>query len=415
MGQIYNDIKGLISSKMIGTAATTLNEEEPNIKSAVATILPALLGRMLSEGTAPHVTGIIEDAGKDKLINQLQEVFKGHGIVDGKNYGERMENALIGAQNSEFPAAVADKKHIKAENANRLTNWISAVIAAYLGEQVVDKKKTMVAIMQELQKEKSDIAADIPNDMYAKLGLGKVFGTNANAASAAHKTKGMSWIWWIIIILLVLILLFFMWRSCERKKDMAIIEVIGTEIVATPNSARNSANDTIANNSSAKQDTLAQKVIRHTLPDGQNITIYKNSSAAAILAFLNSDNYKNASEKDLRETWFDFENINFVQDSPDQLTVESMEHVNNLIEIMQNHNDVKMEIGVYADTTGTRVKDSDISRKRAEYLKSLFVTDGIDAKRIAAASIKKELAIAMADTTDTQQGMASIVAIRFRK
>jgi outer membrane protein OmpA-like peptidoglycan-associated protein len=415
MGQIYNDIKGLISSKMIATAATTLNEEEPNIKSAVATILPALLGRMLSEGTAPHVTGIIEDAGKDKLINQLQEVFKGHGIIDGKNYGERMENALIGAQNSEFPAAIADKKHIKAENANRLTNWISAVIAAYLGEQVVDKKKTMVAIMQELQKEKSDIAADIPNDMYAKLGLGKVFGTNANAASAAHKTKGMSWIWWIIIILLVLILLFFMWRSCERKKDMAIIEVIGTEIVATPNSARNSANDTIANNSSAKQDTLAQKVIRHTLPDGQNITIYQNSSAAAILAFLNSDNYKNASEKDLRETWFDFENINFVQDSPDQLTVESMEHVNNLIEIMQNHNDVKMEIGVYADTTGTRVKDSDISRKRAEYLKSLFVTDGIDVKRIAAASIKKELAIAMADTTDTQQGMASIVAIRFRK
>ena len=421
MGQIYNEIKELISSKMISTAAVTLEENESNVKSAVSTILPALLGRMLSSGATPHVIGIIEDAGKDKLINQIPEIFKGHGIIDGKNYGERMENALIGPQNSEFPAAIADKKHIKAENANRLGNWVSAVIAGYFGEQVIDKKKTTASLMQELQKEKSDIAADIPADMYAKLGVNKVFGSSTSTnITTNHKKKSSGGIWWIIIIILLLILIFFLWRSCERKKNMAIIEVIGTEIVATPNTARNNNNVAGTNNSATgnntpQQDTLAQEIIERKLPDGHKITVYKNSSAAAMLAFLNSESHKNASDKDMKDTWFDFEDINFVADSHDQLTVESMEHVNNIIAIMQNHNDVKMEIGVYADSTKTRDKDGNIAKKRAEYIKSLFVENGIDAKRISAERLRKELANAMINENDAQKNRDCIVAFRFKK
>lgn len=428
MGQIYDAVKGLISSKMIGTAAVTLGEDESNVKSAVATILPALLGRMLADGITPHVIGIVDDAGKDKLVSQLPEVFKGHGIVDGKNYGERMENALIGTQNSEFPAAIANKRHIKPENADRLTNWVSAVVAGYFGEQVVDNKKTMVALMQDLQKEKGDLAADIPNDMYAKLGVSRVFGTGTTAATT-QKKKGTGWIWWIIIILLLLILFFFMWRSCQRKKDVAVVEVTSTEIVATPNTARNNTNAAVANanntaagnnaasgaNAAVKQDSIARERIERTLPDGQKITVYKNGSAAMILDFLNSDQYKNASAKDLKDTWFDFEDIDFVHDSPNQLTEGSMEHVNNLIAIMKSHKDVKMEIGGYADATGTRAVNFDISKERAEYIKSLFVKGGIDAKRISTEGFGKEFATVPANATDAQRAIDRSIAMRFMK
>lgn len=426
MGQIYDAVKGLISSKMIGTAAVTLGEDESNVKSAVATILPALLGRMLADGITPHVIGIVDDAGKDKLVRELPEVFKGHGVVDGKNYGERMENALIGTRNSEFVAAIADKRHIKAENADRLTNWVSAVVAGYFGEQVIDNKKTMVALMQDLQKEKADLAADIPNDLYARLGVSRVFGTGA--ATTTQKKKGMSWIWWLIIILLLLILFFFLWRSCERKKDVTVMEVAGTEIVAVPNSARSNtnaaaintnnvdnANNAAGSNTAARQDTLARERIERTLPDGQKITVYKNGSAAMILDFLNSDRYKNASAKDLKNTWFDFEDIDFVHDSPNQLTEGSMEHVNNLIAIMKSHKDVKMEIGGYADATGTRAVNFDISKERAEYIKSLFVKAGINANRISTEGFGKEFATVPANATDAQRAIDRSIAMRFTK
>lgn len=73
------------------------------------------------------------------------------------------------------------------------------------------------------------------------------------------------------------------------------------------------------------------------------------------------------------------------------------------------------QIGVYADSTKTRDKDGNIAKKRAEYIKSLFVENGIDAKRISAERLRKELANAMINENDAQKNRDCIVAFRFKK
>lgn len=419
MGQMYDSIKGLISQDMIVKAAETLGENEANVRSAVKTILPALLGRMLASGNTPHILGVVTDAGNDKLITALPEVFKGHGIVDGKNYGERMENALIGSQNSEFPAAIGTKRNMKVENADRLTNWVSSVVAGYFGDQIVSKKKSMVSLLQDLEKEKSDLAADIPNDLYAKLGISRVFGTSSSKTTV--KKKGNGWMWWLIAILLLLILLFFFWRSCDRKDataaERARMEQADrnrTDSERATQRAKADA-DKAAADAKANMRQTEREMVERTLPGGQKISLYKNSSSDQILEFLNSDRYKNASANDLKGMWFEFEDIDFKFDSANELTDGSMTHVNNLISIMKSHKDAKIEIGGYADEKGTRKVNMEISKQRAEYIKSLFVKGGIDANRISTEGFGKEFATVPANATNAQRAIDRNIAMRFVK
>lgn len=411
MGHIYDEIKGLITPKMIANAAESLGENESNLKASAAIILPALLGRMIKKGVTPNVISIVDDAGRDKIAGHLPKIFEGHGIVDGKNYGERMENALIGVQNSEFPAAVAAKRGIKAENADRLTNWLSAAVAGYFGKKVIEENKKMTTLVHDLEREKGDLAADIPSDLYSKLGVSSVFGSGDTTKSK----DGHGWIWWLIIILVVLILLFFWWRSCNRDKGVAVAEATVTETVVAagePDSVRaRAAAQQVQNGDQAQNREQTQQ----TLPDGQTIVFYKDGSEEQIVGFLKSGAYKEASADSLKNTWFEFDNIDFVYNTPDQLTPGSMDQLNNLIVILKNYPDAKIKIGGYADKTGSKLVNEEISKGRAEYVKSLFVKGGIAADRVSTEGFGEEFAKVPEKASNAQRAIDRHIALRFTK
>ena len=232
MENIYAKLKSLIGQKEIEKAASTLSEKESDVKKAVSAMLPALCGKLVEQGDTDNVREVLEEAGKNDLFSHISELFDGHGIVNNMNFGERMENALIGSTNSEFPAAVASASGIKAENADRLGNWVSGTIAGYVGKLMVKDKQPLASILGQLKSEIQANKSDIPSKLYSALGLASVFGAhtashNANttakrAATTAQpkKKRSYAWIWWILLLIL-LILLFCWWRSCDRKKDAA--------------------------------------------------------------------------------------------------------------------------------------------------------------------------------------------------
>lgn len=436
MGQIYDEIKGMITPEMIGTAAATLGEQESNVRSAVSTILPALLGRMLTDGITPHVIGVVDDAGEDKLIDKLPEIFKGHGIIEGKNHGERMENALIGPRNAEFPATIAEKRHVSVESADRLTNWVSAAIAAYFGDQVVGQKKQMVPIIQALQNEKTDMAGDVPKDAYARLGVSPIFGVPKEKAPAKEVSakaaepecpvskrekeknddKGGGWLWWLILLLLVLILLLFWWRSCDKKKEAAS-EATKTENVQGINTKADKDKGKIKIKEGDKDNFFMEECekIEETLPDGTKIIAYQGSCELLIVEFLNSEKYKNATAEELKGIWFEFDSIEFVHNSPNELMPGSMEQLKNLAAVLKSFPESKIRIGAYADATGTNAVNMDISKARAEYIKSVFIAEGIDAKRVSTEGFGEELATFPASASDDQRAKDRDIALRFEK
>jgi len=104
-----------------------------------------------------------------------------------------------------------------------------------------------------------------------------------------------------------------------------------------------------------------------------------------------------------------------MHDSETALAGNSMEQLDNIAAILKNYPDVRIRIGGFADKTGTRAVNYEISKKRAEYIKSILVKDGIPADRISTEGFGKEFATVPADATAAQRAVDRSIAMRFTK
>lgn len=421
MTQIYESLKSLINQDMISKAAATLGEDNSKVASAVKSILPSLLGRLLKVGNTQKVKAIMEDAGANDCVNILDQTFSGHGIVENKNYGERLENALLGTQNRSFYSAIASKTGLKVESADRLTNWVAGAIAAYFGEKIVRKNNSFSGLLVELEKDKNKLREDIPSNVYSTLGLSTVLGGSGKNGSGKKKN---GWLPWVIIIM-VLLLFFLIWRSCNRRNNMN--DRVATTTQQIENAAQRSA-DSIRNIANRTMDTIGDRANRMAadvknavekttliLPSGKRLTADKNGCEERMVAYLNSDEFKKASTADLQKKWFDFDRMDFKFNSTTELMDNSTAQLDNMVAILKEYKDVKVRVGGFADKRGTEGVNDEISQERADHVKAYMVKNGIDASRISTVAFGEDYAQYAASAPDNERRLDRHIAMRFDK
>ena len=398
----YESLKESISPQMLKTAAATLHEDEKGVASAVAVLLPSLLVRFMDQGETARVNETVREAGNAGLFDRRAEVFAGHGIDGGMNLGERFENELVGADNKAYPNAVAAESGISAASADRLSGWVAAVIAGYAGHKIIRNNLSMSAVMAGLRQERSAAVKDVPVKVGRAAGISGMCSSGAPVAGRDGKKN--NWLVWLIIVLIVAIIVFLSIRSCNRNG--------GEEVVAVTESM------TVVPTAPEVQSAAAKEgltFVEHKLPDGRTIRVAEGGCEDCMLKYLQSDAYRKATNEELSKNWIQFDKIDFMHDSETALAGNSMEQLDNIAAILKNYPDVRIRIGGFADKTGTRAVNYEISRKRAEYVKSILVKDGIPADRISTEGFGKEFATVPADATAAQRAVDRSIAMRFTK
>ena len=398
----YESLKESISPQMLKTAAATLREDEKGVASAVAVLLPSLLVRFMDQGETARVNETIREAGNAELFDRRAEIFAGHGIDGGMNLGERFENELVGAENKAYPNAVAAESGISAASADRLSGWAAAVIAGYVGHKIVRNNLSMSAVMAGLRQERGSVVKEIPVKVGRAAGISGMCSSSAPVAGRDGKKN--NWLVWLIIVLIVVIIVFLSIRSCNRNG--------GGEVVAV------TENVTVVPTAPAAQTAAAKEgltFVEHKLPDGRTIRVAEGGCEDCMLKYLQSDAYRKATNEELSKNWIQFDKIDFMHDSETALAGNSMEQLDNIAAILKNYPDVRIRIGGFADKTGTRAVNYEISKKRAEYIKSILVKDGIPADRISTEGFGKEFATVPADATAAQRAVDRSIAMRFTK
>ena len=398
----YESLKESISPQMLKTAAATLREDEKGVASAVAVLLPSLLVRFMDQGETARVNETIREAGNAELFDRRAEIFAGHGIDGGMNLGERFENELVGAENKAYPNAVAAESGISAASADRLSGWVAAVIAGYVGHKIVRNNLSMSAVMAGLRQERGSVVKEIPVKVGRAAGISGMCSSSAPVAGRDGKKN--NWLVWLIIVLIVVIIVFLSIRSCNRNG--------GGEVVAV------TENVTVVPTAPAAQTAAAKEgltFVEHKLPDGRTIRVAEGGCEDCMLKYLQSDAYRKATNEELSKNWIQFDKIDFMHDSETALAGNSMEQLDNNAAILKNYPDVRIRIGGFADKTGTRAVNYEISKKRAEYIKSILVKDGIPADRISTEGFGKEFATVPADATAAQRAVDRSIAMRFTK
>lgn len=219
------------------------------------------------------------------LFDRRAEVFAGHGIDGGMNLGERFENELVGAENKAYPNAVAAESGISAASADRLSGWVAAVIAGYVGHKIVRNNLSMSAVMAGLRQERGSAVKEIPVKVGRAAGISGMCSSSAPVAGRDGKKN--NWLVWLIIVLIVVIIVFLSIRSCNRNG--------GGEVVAV------TENVTVVPTAPAAQTAAAKEgltFVEHKLPDGRTIRVAEGGCEDCMLKYLQSDAYRKATNEE---------------------------------------------------------------------------------------------------------------------
>ena len=150
----------------------------------------------------------------------------------------------------------------------------------------------------------------------------------------------------------------FFWKQCNKKAEA--VPVSTTDSTSTEVNSADYNGDTVI----VKRETMVV-----TLPSGKTLQAYKGGIEDQIVTFLKSDDYKNATEDQLKDKWFNFDNLNF-EFGKAVLTPDSKVQLENLKLILAEFPDAKIKIGAYTDKKGDANTNLKLSNERANTVKS---------------------------------------------
>ncbi len=404
MTQFYDALKALVNPELIAKAATILDERQTNVSKAASFIIPSILAVMLKKGNIPQIRDIFEEAGNLNILAEVKSLWDNDLTHDQQRIGDNLLQQLLGDKAADFTAPISENAGISKVATNKLVSMIAPIVAGFFGNKMTKEGLSLHAILNQIDKEKSHFEGLIPSGILNAFGLPSVLG--GSVQETARKKGNNNWIIWVIAIL-VLLLLFLWWRSCQSNMNEQ--NIYSEDVLVT---------DSISQGVPAKRvDTIVMDRERAelSLPNGGKLQAYKGGVEEAMINFLKSDKYKNASDNDLKDHWFEFDNIAFQFGSSTELKPESEAQLNNIVSILKAYPDAKIKIGGFADKVGSEEVNMEISKERAKTIESIFDKKGIGSQVVRIEGYGDEYAKHSASASNEQRSEDRDIALRFVK
>ncbi len=433
-------IKGQLGPETVSQTATQLGESESGISKAISALLPAVIGGFANNNTQSELFSTVKEAASSGVLSSLLGNLNGGDSIISKIlsliFGDGDKLAAITNSVSSFAG-------IKNESTNSLLNLVTGATAGTLGKYATDNNLDVSSFGNLLGEQKGILSSILPAGFsFASLGLGNWFGTaDAEAINVvpeplqtpivdvnpvtpiteepvvtetpkidvtrsgttheivSHNDSGGS-IWkWLLPLLLLLLLGWFFWKQCNKKAEPAPVATTDSTTVIVDST--NTAGNTVA---VTKETTVV------TLPSGKTLQAYKGGIEDQIVTFLKSDDYKNATEAQLKDKWFNFDNLNF-EFGKAVLTPESQVQLDNLKLILAEFPDAKIKVGAYTDKKGDEAVNLKLSGERANVVKSAVNSSQI----IEANGYGSKFAKVPTEATDKERESDRKTAVRFTK
>ncbi len=210
----------------------------------------------------------------------------------------------------------------------------------------------------------------------------------------------------ILILIAIIIAIFFGYRSCDQGAGLTDAMKDATQgVVDTAKNAADTATNVAGQAIDAAGD--AAKALGDffsvELPSGISLNIPEFGVENKLIGFIKDGQVD-------KETWFNFDRINFATGSS-SLSAESSEQIKNIFEILKAYPNVKLKIGGYTDNTGSDDINKKLSQARADSVKSAIMNLGIAEARMSAEGYGSAHAVA---TNDTPEGRAQNRRISLR-
>ena len=245
-------------------------------------------------------------------------------------------------------------------------------------------------------------------------GIGSA-GAVADRVSGGMSTVGssgnnvMTWLLPLLILLLLIALGFWFCGGPSTPTAPSNINVNANRAVSNASNAAVNSNVPVAANTEAGK-TLEELV----LPTGRKLQAYPGGIEDQLVKFIQSDEYENATNDQLKDKWFNFDDLNFVFGKTD-LTPESQRQLNNIASILKAFPDVKIKVGAYTDKKGDDAANLRLSDSRAKAVQAALQKAGVGGQVPEAEGYGEKFATVDENASDEARKVDRKTAIRLIK
>lgn len=150
--------------------------------------------------------------------------------------------------------------------------------------------------------------------------------------------------------------------------------------------------------------------------NGAKIKGNKGGLEESMTAFLQKEGYKNASDDAvLKDTWYNFDQVNFKMGSANELMPGSEGQIKNLAQILKAYPEAKIKIGGYTDKTDDEPLNMKLSQQRADFIKAQLISMGVGAQVLGSEGYGSKFAKVAQTASDAERASDRKMAVRFAK
>ncbi|WP_395093971.1 DUF937 domain-containing protein [Vaginella massiliensis] len=422
---IFDLVKGYITPELVNNAATTFGESESGISKALSAFIPLVLGGLINKHhDSPNILDQVKQLGSQFSASNDVHQLTSQPLV------QSLLASIFGEKQNGIVSKIAEFAGISDTSSNQLLNLAAALGFGGLGKYANDQNLNTNQFSDLLGSSSTKLAALLPTGLSLGAlglgGLGNLFGDikeegvhrkeevkervvemreeapyrGGTTEPERDNKDGGGFLKWLIPLLLLLLIGWLLWNWLG-KKDKETVVVNETEVVEPMDG------DT-------EMVTVEREEATYDL-DGLSLVGYKGGLEDQLVNFIKSDEYKNGTEESFKDRWFNFDNVNFVFGTTDQLEPGSEKQLNNLASILKKFPDAKIKIGAYTDKVGDDANNKELSQKRADFLKAELGKLGVGQQVVAAEGYGEEFATVPETASDEERAADRKMALRFTK
>ncbi|HUZ57288.1 MAG TPA: OmpA family protein [Hanamia sp.] len=415
---LMETVKNFFTSEFTNQSSSALGEDSSGISKALSAIIPTGLAGILNKATSgTEGANSVLDMAKNAIgsatgntnLSGAENVQQGNSII----------SSLFGSSQSVINSAISKFAGIKDSSASSLMSMALPVIMGILGKHAEQNNLSASGLSGFLSSQKDHILNALPPGLSSLRGMLGLGSETAAATSATPRLKsdplvtstklvddtyGRSKILIpLVIIIAAVALLWGLSRGCGQTIPSTAANLDST---ATMQKADTSAMRT------APASTTPES-IKVKLPNGKELDAYKGGIEDQLVTFLESD-WKSLSKDSLKNTWFNFDNLNFNTGTA-TLKPESEKQLDNIAEILKAFPDAKIKIGGYTDATGNPAVNKKLSQDRADAAKNGLDKRGVGNQVIGAEGYGSQFAKYPATASDSEKATDRHVSVSVRK
>ncbi len=207
-------LKEQMTDAVVGNAANIIGENASATSSAVSSILPTILGSVISKGStesgAGRLLNMIADGKHDGgVFDNLGSLLGGGDATTGfMKTGGSLLSGLLGNNLGSVIDLVTSVTGMRRNSSSSLMNMIAPMVMGMIGRYVRKNGLNAGGLMKMLLGQKKHVASAMPAGMGSLLGFGETTGSAARATATSHQAaetkSGGGFMKWLIPIAAVL-------------------------------------------------------------------------------------------------------------------------------------------------------------------------------------------------------------------